>query len=360
MLEQYSVTVIIPFFNARHYIRGCLDKLSKQDLDRPFEILMVNDASTDRGEEIIKNYRLKNLQLHTLELNSGPAAARNIGLKFSKGEYIFFLDVDDSIEANTLSTLYNEASKGSFDFVFCDSKWIENSKNQRSNIYSYESDKIIENSELSKIMKARIFDPKFKGGVLGCKAKLIKRSLIQTNNIFFEEKLRYLEDEIFLWNVLAHVNRAKYIHKQFYNYYVHPNINTSVIEGLNLGFPISKFKLIRDHIKKSFFIRGCQVAEVDKLGDQAFIYFIINVLVSYSKSMLQGKVEKTKGLFHRRKIIDSILDDQDVLKAIKNYKRSIDESVLIIFAIFLKSSMLLEWACTKRAKYIIKIRSKNK
>ena len=102
------------------------------------------------------------------------------------------------------------------------------------------------------------------------------------------------------------------------------------------------------------------MAEVDKLGDQAFIYFIINVLVSYSKSMLQGKVEKTKGLFHRRKIIDSILDDQDVLKAIKNYKRSIDESVLIIFAIFLKSNMLLEWACTKRAKYIIKIRSKNK
>ena len=111
-------------------------------------------------------------------------------------------------------------------------------------------------------------------------------------NAFRKEELRYLEDEIFLWNVLAHVNRAKYIRKQFYSYFVHPNINTSVIEGLNLGFPISKFKLIRNHIKKSFLNRGCEITEVNRLGDQAFIYFIINVLVSYSKSMLQGKVEK--------------------------------------------------------------------
>ena len=360
MTENYSVTVIIPFFNAQHFIKDSLDKLAKQDFEKPFEIIMVDDASTDSGEETIKNYKLKGLQLYSLPVNSGPAAARNLGLKNAKGEYIFFLDVDDSIEANTLSVLYNEATKGNFDFVFCDSKWIEHSKNQRSNIYSYESDRIIENTELTKSMKSRIFNSKFKGGILGCKAKLIKRSLILSNKIFFEEELRYLEDEIFLWNVLAHVNRAKYIRKQFYSYFVHPNINTSVIEDLNLGFPISKFKLIRNHIKKSFLNRGCEITEVNRLGDQAFIYFIINVLVSYSKSMLQGKVEKKKGFLHRKKIIDNILSDHDVVRAIKNYKRSKGESFLIIFAIFLKSCSFLEWACTKRAKYIIKIRGKNK
>ena len=59
-------------------------------------------------------------------------------------------------------------------------------------------------------------------------------------------------------------------------------------------------------------------------------------------------------------IIDNILNDHDVVRAIKNYKRSKGESFLIIFAIFLKSCSFLEWACTKRAKYIIKIRGKNK
>jgi hypothetical protein len=95
-----------------------------------------------------------------------------------------------------------------------------------------------------------------------------------------------MEDEIFMWNVLAFVESVKYLRKQFYNYYVRPNVNTTVIESLNLGFPISKFKIIRDHIKQikqSFSHRGCSPQMITRLGDQAFIYFVINVLISNSK-----------------------------------------------------------------------------
>ena len=127
---------------------------------------------------------------------------------------------------------------------------------------------------------------------------------------------------------------------------------------MTLGFPISKFKLIRDHIKQSFLNRGCDINEGERLGDQAFIFFIINVLISISKSILQGKVKKKRGLENRKKMIENIIDDNEVSKAIKNYKRSKDESYLLPWAILLKSKFGLEIASTIRAKFILKKRRK--
>ena len=360
MTEQLCVSVIVPFYNAQFYIKNCLDVLSNQDFDRPFEVIMINDASTDNSKNIVEKCTLKNIRLYSIKSNGGPAKARNLGITQARGEYIFFLDVDDAIDPKTLTELYNVAKETLSDFVFCDSKWIENYQNQRSNIFSYHQDKVIKNSELTETMKKRLYNPNYMGGPLGCKGRLIRRSIIVDNNIMFEEQLRYLEDEIFMWDFLAFVKNAKYIRKQLYTYYVHPNVNTAVIDGLNRGFPVSKFKLIKKHIENSFKQRGCLAQDVEKFGDQAFIYFIINVLISYSKSMIQGKVGIEDGIKCRRKIIDSILSDIDVLKAVHNYSRSKEESVWIPRAIAWRSRWLLEFLCTRRAKKILQIRRKYK
>ena len=105
MSEQFCVSVIVPFYNAQSYIKTCLDILLKQDFIKPFEIIMVDDASTDNSQNIVKKCKFPNLQLYSLPSNSGPAAARNLGLKKAKGKYIYFFDVDDTIATNTLSTL---------------------------------------------------------------------------------------------------------------------------------------------------------------------------------------------------------------------------------------------------------------
>ncbi len=359
MSEQFCVSVIVPFYNAKSYITNCLDVLSKQDFAKPFEVIMIDDASTDNSKSIAEEYVFKNIRLYSIASNVGPAKARNLGIIQAKGDYIFFLDVDDTIDLNTLTVLYNAAKETASDFVFCDSKWIENSKNQRSNIFSYKHNKIIQYSELTETMKKRLYNPKFMGGPLGCKGRLIRRSIIIDNKIMFEEKLRYLEDEIFMWDFLAHVNNARYIRKQLYTYYVHPNVNTGVAEGLSRGFPVSKFKLIKKHIENSFRQRGCSSLEVEKLGDQGLIYFIINVLISYSKSMIQGKVEIEDSTKCRRKIIDSILSDQDVIKTVYKYSKSKDESAWIPRAIAWQSSWLLEFLCTRRAKKILNMRRKS-
>jgi len=360
MLEQFCVSVIVPFYNAESHIETCLDVLLNQDFIKPFEIIMVDDASTDNGRNIVKTHDFPALRLYSLATNSGPAAARNVGLKRAKGEYIFFLDVDDTIEATTLTILYGAANETACDLVICDKKRIENLQNQRANIFLYPSDKALGSSDLMEAMRRRYHDPISTMGLFGLTGRLIKRSIISDNNILFEEELRYWEDETFSWDIFAFVRNARYVRKQLYSYYVHPNVNTAVSDGLNRDFPLSNFKLTKSHVQNSLKQRRFSVQEVEKLGDQAFIFFIISALVSYSRSMILGKVELKNGVKRRREIIDEILADPDVSNAIRNYSRSQEESPWIPRAIAWRSHKLLEFACTRRAKEILRIRRKGK
>ena len=361
MLEQSCVSVIVPFYNAESHIKRCFDVLLKQDFTKPFEIIMVDDASTDNSRDIVKMHDFPNLRLYSLPSNSGPAAARNLGLKEAKGEYVFFLDVDDTITANTLTTVYGIAKETACDLVICDKKLIENSQNQRANVFIYPSDQAFGNSDIMEAMRRRFYDSKSGSmGLFDLIGKLIRRSIISDNNILFEEKLRYLEDVIFSWYILAFIRSARYVRKQLYSYYVHPKVNTALTEGLNRGFPVSYFKLIKNHIQNGLKQRGFSAQEIVKLGDQAFIYFIISILLSYSLSMLIGKVELENGIKCRRKIIDDVLADPDVSNAIRNYSPSKEESPWIPRAIAWRSHKLLEFTCTRRAKEILRIRRKGK
>ena len=189
MLEQYSVSVIVPFYNAESHIKTCLDVLLNQDFIKPFEIIMVDDASTDNSRNIVKMHEFPSLQLYSLPSNSGPAAARNVGLNKAKGEYIFFLDVDDTIAPNILTTLYSIVDETACDLVFCDKKWIENSQNQKTNIFVYPTDQTFGDSDFIEAMRGRFYDPTYPLGLFEPNGRLIRRSIITNNNLLFEEKL---------------------------------------------------------------------------------------------------------------------------------------------------------------------------
>jgi glycosyltransferase involved in cell wall biosynthesis len=128
---QIKISVIIPVYNGEKYIERCLDLLNKQNFSEKWEIIMVDDASTDKSKDVIKKSKLPNLKLLSLTENSGQSAARNIGISNAKGEYIYMQDVDDLISSNSLNTLYKIAKNNDADFVFSDFQRVENANNQR-------------------------------------------------------------------------------------------------------------------------------------------------------------------------------------------------------------------------------------
>jgi glycosyltransferase involved in cell wall biosynthesis len=360
MSEHCCVSIIVPFYNAEPHLKRCINVLLEQDFNNSFEVIMVDDASTDNSQSIIKMRNSPLIKLRSSPTNAGPSAARNIGLKVAKGEYVLFLDADDTISTCTLKTLYSHAKENDYDLVLSDKKIIEHSQNQRENTFAYPIDKIFSTSEITEEIKKRIYDPLYLEGLIGIQGKLIKRSIISRNDLSFEEKLRYLEDETFSWDILAYCKKAKYIRKQLYSYYVHPNVSSAVSDGINRGFSVSNFKLAKGHIQNCFEYRGLSIQEAGKLADQAFIYFVISALISYSRSIILGKVDLENGKNCRKKLIEDILKDPDISVAIRNYSRSKSESQWIPRAITWKFHKLLEFACDKRAREILSIRRKSK
>lgn len=104
-------SIIIPVYNVSKYIEDCLKSILGQSFE-DFEIIIINDGSTDNSGEICDNYAINNNCIKVVhKLNSGTASARNTGLKIAKGKYIWFVDSDDLIAENSLNYLYELLKK---------------------------------------------------------------------------------------------------------------------------------------------------------------------------------------------------------------------------------------------------------
>ena len=354
MNNEIAISVIIPFFNAEHNLEKCLTSLLKQTFDKKFEVLMINDCSQDKSINLIKKFNISYLKILSLSKNSGPSIARNKGLDEAQGKYVFFLDADDFIEPETFTELFNKAENNDSDIVFCDKKRLINSINQFKNIFTYSSDINFNYEEITEEIKKRISDHHYSLRVIGCHGKLIKRSIILNNNLNFNKQLRFMEDEIFILDVLGYSVKISYLRKQLYNYNINPTIPTARSDAFNFIFPIENFKIMSTHLKNSLSRRGLNKNETEKFRRQSLIYFIIYTLLSYSLSIFRGKVDCKKGIESRGVIIKEIVKDKEIRDAAKFYLRSKDESFLIPIAIQLGSKILLEIACNLRVKKILK------
>ena len=120
-LSSPAVSVIIPLYNAAEYIGECLDSILQQTF-QDFEVIVVDDCSTDDSMAIVETYLAKfggRLKLTKTSTNSGGGSVpRNKGFFFSKGEYVFFMKAEDFILLNALETLYSTAKKNNADVVY--------------------------------------------------------------------------------------------------------------------------------------------------------------------------------------------------------------------------------------------------
>ena len=97
-----KVSVIIPVYNVEKYLKDCVDSIINQTL-KETEIILINDGSTDKSVEILKEY---NVKIFNLKENKGASFARNIGIEKACGEYLGFVDSDDYIASDFYEILY--------------------------------------------------------------------------------------------------------------------------------------------------------------------------------------------------------------------------------------------------------------
>ena len=114
-MTQPQISIIVPVYNSEKYLGACIDSILSQSF-RDIELILVDDGSRDSSSRICDDYAQKDGRVKVIhKANGGVSAARNDGLDIAKGEYITFIDSDDWVEREYLSTLSNYRD---YDIVF--------------------------------------------------------------------------------------------------------------------------------------------------------------------------------------------------------------------------------------------------
>lgn len=111
-MNSLSVSIVVPVYNSGQYLRECLDSLLNQT-HKDIEVIVVDDGSTDGSPSICDEYAKKDSRVHVFHIiNSGASAARGLGVEHASGEFVFFMDSDDTIDLDTIERALEHVDDG--------------------------------------------------------------------------------------------------------------------------------------------------------------------------------------------------------------------------------------------------------
>lgn len=215
-MDNLDVSVIVPVYNCEEYIGTTLDSIINQDF-KNFEVIVIDDGSTDRSLEIINEKLSKSLISHQIihQENSGVSSARNAGISKATGKYLVFIDGDDYVTGNHLSELYN--GKSDFSLV----QFIKKDGDRLSTPYHFSREFMSCEDFIKKELNMEM-------PFTFCQL-MYKTSIIKDNGIKFNPDLVYGEDIDFALRALIYGDEVTISNEATYYYLQHPQsaINTS-------------------------------------------------------------------------------------------------------------------------------------
>ena len=234
-MNNELISIIVPIYNKEDYLRQCLDSIINQSYTN-FEVLLVNDGSTDSSGIICQEYSERDSRFRYIEKkNGGVSSARNLGLERSEGAYITFIDSDDWVEFNYLEVLYNALRENNTDVAISSYKSYYLDGNFYLRVYSSQEEEFLRIGKRNRDVFLEVF-PKL--GKLNhdfhCIAsKLFKRELLESQK--FDESINYGEDLYFFFNLYLKMQSIIYVKEATYIYRQHgTNITLNFTESLAL------------------------------------------------------------------------------------------------------------------------------
>ena len=207
---EYKVTIGIPAYNASHFISRTLDCVLCQTFD-DIEILIVDDNSTDNTFDVLQTIQRshpKGDHIHLIkqEVNQGVSATRNRIIKEAKGEYLYFMDSDDTIEPDTISLLYEKVIANDVEAAFASYRKVivDSDGNEITENHIYPDVVLKNNTSVGQFAFGKFGKMQFSVWNF-----LVKTSLIRDNNLSFIN-INYGEDVIFAMQMLNIINTVAF------------------------------------------------------------------------------------------------------------------------------------------------------
>ncbi len=216
------ISIVIPVYNAEKTLENCIKSVLLQDFSKEYEIIIIDNNSTDKSIEIAKRYPVKIIK----EKKQGPAAARNRGLKIAKGKYVAFLDADCVASNKWLENLYNSFISNSN--ISCVGGKLEPAK-PNNLIEEYSAFRKILSQE--RVFKNTPYSPPF----LLSANMMIKREIgLKLNG--FDENLFIGEDADFCWRIVKSGGKLYYAKKAIAYHYHRSNLKSFLKQTFSYGY----------------------------------------------------------------------------------------------------------------------------
>ena len=305
-----KVSIIVPIYNAENYIQATVKSILNQTFS-DFELILVDDGSTDNSLSICQDLSKKDERIKVVHKeNGGSSSAKNVGMEHASGEYIGFVDADDTIDEDYINNLYQGVSMhqadvcvGNMAFVCMKSGEIVSRRTVEMTGGFY---------EMLDFMK---FYPKYmSNAIIGSPCnKLYRRNIIDENSIKFNVNIRNNEDTHFNYEYLAKCKSVFVSAEPFYNY-----INRAGVESSSTKYIENVFDIYVQTYKKAIaFLKDTNT--YDSLIKFQSTYFI-NLVIGALNSIVNKDKNSTKK--EKKQKIEQICNHSDVVNALSIAKVS--------------------------------------
>ena len=288
METEMKLSIIVPVYNmaSDHKLEYCLDSLVNQTVE-DYEIIAVDDCSTDNSMEILKEYERrfpeKFRAVHS-EVNRHQGGAKNIGLRMAKGEWIGFIDSDDWIRPDMYERLIERAKSTGADLAGCDYCLTD--------VHSMEVGQIVRNNKKSQsgiLNKEKRASLILDGGSLV--VKIFRRSMIMEKELWFPEDIFY-EDNALGNSYLVLAKHFEYIEEPMYYYYQHDTSTVHTISPKRCEDRMEAGRLMLAEAKRHGYFEELR----PELEYSFTLLFYINTLFTYMAGVGKTKYGFVKAM----------------------------------------------------------------
>lgn len=300
-IEKLKLSVIVPMYNAERWIKRCIESILGQSFCN-FEIIIINDGSTDNSLNIVKSYCKTDQRIQCISTkNQGTAMAKNVGLKYISGDIVTFVDADDFIECEMYETMISVLDDFSADIVECTCR--------RINRFGREIDHIeLINEKIEGNRQCTIHFMEQKNTRNYMCNKIYRRELFEG----IQFPLLYFSEDYYMNAVLhSKSNKKVVISQAYYNYMIYPGqstdnkcINKKRIDGMKAGNMVAEFFSYDKRLKNCAALYACNYAlyiadimyDLDHTAAKRFLKHmrpeLLNALSHISFDMLHDEREK--------------------------------------------------------------------
>lgn len=231
MKGNIKFSIIVPVYNVERYVERCINSIFAQ-IYAAHEVICVNDGSTDGSLEVLQHLAIEHPSLKIInQANQGLGGARNTGVEHATGDYIWFVDSDDWIEPNSLSSLARLIIENHYPGIVLFDVYKTDGVERKpmDNLFGYQPDSIPVKDYVRKLLLHR-------GHYFAC-GKVFRRDRFLSSGFRFPKG--FYEDVALLPYYTRMTEKVRYLHKPLYNYYMRPGSITKTYDGRVLDvYPI--------------------------------------------------------------------------------------------------------------------------